>query len=183
MPSLNSGGRNAERLGDLGDVELLDLTQHENRAEGRGELLDRLIDNLPDLTACNRAFGRYAHRAPHQHLAIVVQDGDLILLKQRSPSSRGPGMPQRIVDDDAGEPCGKRGSAREARDGSEGLQVRALHRILGIFPILQDPPRGAKQAAIVAQHHEAHCSGVAARDTRRQLEVGSVFIDQFSNQA
>ena len=167
---------NAERLGDLGDVEFLDLAQHENRAKRRRELVDRVIDNSPDLAASDRAFGRHGHRAAHQHFAIIVQDRDFTLLEQRSPPLDGTGMSQRIVDDDAGEPGGERGSAREALDRRERLQIGALHRVLGILAIAQYPPRGAKQPLIVAPHDEAHRSGVAARDPGREFEVGAAVV-------
>ena len=42
MPRLDGGRRNAEPLGDLADVELLDLAKHEDRAERRRELVDRV---------------------------------------------------------------------------------------------------------------------------------------------
>ena len=57
MPRLDGGRRNAEPLGDLADFELLDLAKHEDRAERRRELVDRVSDNLPDLPARDRLFG------------------------------------------------------------------------------------------------------------------------------
>ncbi len=85
-------------------------------------------------------------------------------------------MSQRIVDDDAGEPGGERGSAREALDRRERLQIGALHRVLGILAIAQYLPCGAKQPLVVALHDEAHRPGIAARDIGRQLEIGAALI-------
>ena len=88
-------------------------------------------------------------------------------------------MSQRIVGDDAGEPGGERGSAGEAPDRRERLEIGALHRVLGILAIAQYPPCGAKQALIVAPHDEAHRSGVATRDIGRKLEVGAALVAKF----
>ena len=49
---------------------------------GAGSWLIASADNLPDLPARDRTFGRHGHRAAHQHFAIIVQDGDFTLLEQ-----------------------------------------------------------------------------------------------------
>ena len=92
-------------------------------------------------------------------------------------------MSQRIVGDDAGEPGGERGSAREAPDRRERLQIGALHRVLGILAIAQYLPCGAKQPLVIAPHDEADGSGVATRDIGRKLEVGAAFVAKFGQRA
>ena len=176
MPRLDGRRGNAERFGDLGNVELLDLAQDEDRTKRRRELVDRLVDHSPHLPAGNHPFRRRGHRAAHQHFAIIVDDRNFALIEQRSPPLRGAGMHKRIVDDDAGEPGGQRGSAREALDRRERLQISALHRILGIFAIAQYLPCSAKQPLVVALHDEADGPGIAARDTGRELEIGAALI-------
>ncbi len=176
MPRFDGRRGNAERLGDLGNVELFDLAQDENRTKGRRELVDRVVEHSPHLPAGNRPFRRHGHGAAHQHFAIILDDRDFTLVEQCSPALRGAGMHERIVDDDAGEPGRQRGSAREALDRRERLQIRALHRVLGILAVAQYLPRSAKQALVVALHDEAHGPGIAARDTGRELEIGAALI-------
>ena len=56
------------------------------------------------------------------------------------------------------------------------MQIGALHRVLGIVPVLEDAPCGAEQPLVVALGDEPHRLGIARFDQPRQRSIFETLI-------
>jgi hypothetical protein len=137
-------GAEAERLGDVGRRQLLDLPQDQHRAVRLRQLVHELLQEVIQLGADEALLGGGVH-------------GGLLLEHLGSgawPATVAAESLQRLVDADPQEPGGEARAVAELRQSGEGQNVRLLHQLLDLVLVPNERADGPVEPLVVPPHQQ-----------------------------
>jgi hypothetical protein len=163
QPCLDGLWPHAEKIGGLFDAQPLDHPRHEHRPVDIGKAVGGPFDQLEDLPLRHR---------PLRIVAGIEREPDdlgLRIFRHCHRSAPFAQTAERLVDDDARQPCGERGVAAERIEMGEGPDIGLLHDILGLAVIAHDAARDPVEPLIVCLDDGA--AGVAVARQRPSYEL------------
>src|SRR5574342_114236 len=134
------GGAEGERR--IGGRHPLDLAQHEHAAVEVGELVDGLLHHVAELPVRRPLLRILRLRA---HALVLLAD-----LVDRRQARLPAGVPQCLVQRDAGDPGGEGGGPLVLAEMRVGVEPGLLHRVLALVVSPQHRSDGAEHALVVS---------------------------------